>query len=88
MPNKMVDGLRHDHELAITDRENQIQHIQYKNVGLQDEIRKARETVIDLIENRIAKYDNVLCVFEKDQEDEMGWVGEHREFFGDLFDID
>ena len=26
---------------------------------------------------RIGKYDNVLCVFEKNQEDEMGGVGEH-----------
>ena len=41
-----------------------------------------------MIENRIAKYDNVLCVFEKDQEDEMGRAGEHREFLGDWFDID
>ena len=26
---------------------------------------------------RIGKYDNVLCVFEKNQEDEMGGAGEH-----------
>ena len=34
-----------------------------------------------MIENRhvprIVKYDNVLCVFEKNQEDEMGRAGEH-----------
>ena len=81
LTNRMVDDLRRDHALSITDRDNQIQFIQYENVGLQGEIRNARQTVIDLIENRrvprIGKYDNVLCVFEKNHEDETSRGGEH-----------
>ena len=54
---------------AITDRDNKIQAIQYENVDLQCELRNARQTVEDLIENRYDppsdKYDNVFCVFEK-----------------------
>ena len=65
----------------LQQRDNRIQTIQYENVGLQGEIRNARQTVIDLIENRhfprTGKYDNVLCVFEKNKEGEMGWAGEH-----------
>ena len=34
LTNRMVDNLRRDHQLAITDCDNQIQDIQYENVGL------------------------------------------------------
>ena len=58
-----------------------IHAIQYEKVGLQCEIRNAMQTVTRLIENthvpRIGKYDNVLCVFEKNKEDEIGWAGKH-----------
>ena len=71
LTSSMEDDLRRDHQLAITDRDNQIQAIQDENLGLQGEIRNARQTVIDFNENRhvlrIGKYDNVLCVFEKNQ---------------------
>lgn len=40
--------------MAITDHDNQIQAIQDENIGFQGEIRNARQTVIDLIENRNA----------------------------------
>ena len=47
-----IRQLQEDHQLAITDRDNQIQAIQYKNVGLQGEIRAKDQTIRDLIENR------------------------------------
>ena len=33
-----IAKIQEEHELAITDRDNQIQAIQYESVGLQDEI--------------------------------------------------
>ena len=72
------------HQFAIIEHDSQNQAIQYQNVGLQGEIRNVRQTVIELIENRhiprIGKYGNVLCVFEKNQEDEIGRAGEHPYF--------
>ena len=73
--------IQRQHQLAIIEHDSQIQAIQYEKVGLQGEIRNARQTVIELIENRhiprIGKYDDVLCVFQKNQEDETGQAGEH-----------
>ena len=43
--------LQEDHQLAITERDNKIQAIQYENVGLQGEIRAKDQTIRDLIEN-------------------------------------
>ena len=40
--------------LAITGRDSQTHAIQYENVDIQGEIRNARQTVIDLTENRHA----------------------------------
>ena len=53
----MIDHLKPSHQQAIidrtiTDRDNRIQAIQYGKVGLQGEIRNARQTVTDMIENR------------------------------------
>ena len=56
---------------TITDRDNQSQAIQYEIVGLQCEIKNARKTVTDLTEN------SVLCVFEKNKEDEKCQASEH-----------
>ena len=74
-------GIQRDHQLAITDPENRIETIQYGNIGLHGDIGDTRQTVTDLAENkyapRVGKYDNVHCMFEKNQEDEMDWTGEH-----------
>ena len=37
--NEKIKQLQENHQLAITDRDNKIQAIQYENVGLQGEIR-------------------------------------------------
>ena len=51
---KDVEKIQQDHQLVITDHDNQIQAIQDENIDFQGEIRNARQTVIDLIENRHA----------------------------------
>ena len=50
--NEKIKQLQEDHQLAITDRDNKIQAIQYENVGLQGEIR-AKDHQIAQCENRI-----------------------------------
>ena len=73
--------IQEEYWLAITGRDSQTHAIQYENVNLQGEIRNARQTVIDLIENRhvlrMGKYGNVLSVLKNHVEDEPDQVGEH-----------
>ena len=49
--------------------------------GLQVEKRNTSQTVRNLIENidvaQIRKYENGLCVVEKNKEDGIGWDGQH-----------
>ena len=56
---------------AVEDRDNRIQTIQHENVGLQGEIRNARRTITDLIENRhvarCGEYDNILVGVQKNK---------------------
>ena len=66
---QLVDKMQEDHQKAIEDRDNRIQTIQHENVGLQGEIRNARRTITDLIENRhvarCGEYDNILVGVQK-----------------------
>ena len=68
---KGVEKLQEDHQKAIEERDARIQAIEYKNVGLQDEIRNTRRTIIDLIENRhvarCGEYDNILVGVQKNK---------------------
>ena len=61
LTNIMVDDLTRDHQLPITERDNQIQTIQYEKVGLQGEIR-AKDQQIAALQRRcvgyLAKEDN------------------------------
>ena len=71
----MMDDLKCSHQpaiieiqeeywLAITGRDSQTHAIQYENVDLQGEIRNARQTVIDLIENRhVLEWANMAMCF-------------------------
>ena len=56
---------------AVEDRDNRIQKIQHENVGFQGEIRNARRTITDLIENRhvarCGEYDNILVGVQKNK---------------------
>ena len=56
---------------AVEDRDNRIQGIEYKSVGLQGEIQNARRTITDLIENRhvarCGEYDNILVGVQKNK---------------------
>ena len=56
---------------AVEDRDSRIQTIQHENVGLQGEIRNARRTIPDLIENRhvarCGEYDNILVGVQKNK---------------------
>ena len=56
---------------AVEDRDNRIQTIQHQNVDLQGEIRNARRTITDLIENRhvarCGEYDNILVGVQKNK---------------------
>ena len=82
---KAITGIQRQHYQQTTQlqqqanayRDNQIQTIQYENVGLQVEIRNVMQTTGDLIENRhfprIGKCDSVLCVFEKIKK--VKWIG-------------
>ena len=53
---QLVDKMQEDHQKAIEERDTCIQAIEYENVGLQGEIRNAKRTITDLIENRHAFY--------------------------------
>ena len=59
---------------AVEDHDNRIQTIQHENVGLQGEIRNARRTITDLIENhhvsRSGAIDTVLVVVEKNADED------------------
>ena len=46
--------IQREHQFAINYRDNRIQTIQYENVDLQGDIRNARQTITDMIENRYA----------------------------------
>ena len=50
--NEKIKQLQEDHQLAITDRDNKTQAIQYENVSLQGEIR-AKDHQIARCKNRI-----------------------------------
>ena len=49
---QLVDKIQEDHQKAIEGQDTRIQAIEYKNVGLQGEIQKARRTITDYIANR------------------------------------
>ena len=58
-----------DCQLALLN--NELQAIQYNNVGLQGEIKAKDKTIKDLIENRhvprCREYDNILIIFQKNK---------------------
>ena len=64
-----------EYQLAITDRDNQIQAIQYKNVGLQGEIRAKNQVITDLLQIRYVPrrgdIDNVLSLIDKQCDDDV-----------------
>ena len=68
---QLVDKMQEDHQQAIQERDNHIQAIQYENVGLRGEIRNARRTITDLIENRhvarCREYGNILVGVQKNK---------------------
>ena len=79
--NEKIKQLQEDHQLAITDRDNKIQAIQYENVGLQGEIREkdhqiaqCENRIQDLIANRHVPrrgvIDTVLSLIDKQCENE------------------
>ena len=78
---QVTKKMKEDHQQAIRGRGNQIKAIQYENVSLQGEIRNARQTVMDLIENRHVLrrgvYDTVLLVVKKNKPEENGKSGQH-----------
>ena len=51
---QLVDKMQKDHQKVIEDCDNRIQAIEYKNVGLQGEIR-AKDKQIEASQNRIAE---------------------------------
>ena len=78
---QLVDKMQEDHQKAIEDRDNRIQAIEYKNVGLQGEIRAkdqqieaSQERIEDLIANRhvprSGAIDTVLMVVEKNADED------------------
>ena len=68
---KGVEKLEEDHQKAIEERDSRIQAIEYENVGLQGEIRNARRTITNLLENRhvarCGEYDNILVGVQKNK---------------------
>ena len=68
---KGVEKLQEEHQKASEERDTRIQAIEYENVGLQGEIRNARRTITDLIENRhvarCGEYDNILVGVQKNK---------------------
>ena len=68
---QLVDKMQEDHQKAIEDHDSRIQTIQHENVGLQGEIRNARRTISDLIENRhvarCGEYDNIFVGVQKNK---------------------
>ena len=78
--NEKIKQLQEDHQLAITDRDNKIQAIQYENVGLQGEIRakdhqiaRCENRIQDLIERHVPRrgvIDTVLSLIDKQCENE------------------
>ena len=68
---QLTDKLLEDHQQAITDQDTRIQAIEYENVGLQGEIRNARRTITDFIENRhvarCGEYDSILVGVQKNK---------------------
>ena len=62
---------------SITGRDNHIPAIQYENVGLLVEIRNARQTGEDLIENRQIIMTICFVWLKKNREREMDQAGEH-----------
>ena len=68
---KGVEKLQEHYQKATEERDSRIQAIEYENVGLQGEIRNARRTITDLIENRhvarCGEYDNILVGVQKKQ---------------------
>ena len=68
---QLVDKMQEDHQKAIEDPDNRPQTIQHENVGLQGEVRNARRTITDLIENRhvarCGEYGNILVGVQKNK---------------------
>ena len=66
---QLVDKMQEDHQKAIEKRDTGIQAIEYKNAGLQGEIRAKDQQIEDLIANRhvprCGDFDNVLCFIAK-----------------------
>ena len=62
-------------------RSSASQEQELRSPGLQGEKRNASQTIRNLIENidvaQIRKYENGLCVVQKNKEDEIGWNGQH-----------
>jgi len=72
---KGVEKVHEEHQLAITERDNQIQAIQYENVALQAQRDVYHAQVNDLITNRhvprSGDIDTVLVAIEKNHPDEV-----------------
>ena len=82
LKDKMIE-MKEEHRQAIEEKEaalallnDELQAIQFENVGLQGEIKAKDKTIQDLIDNRHVprrgEYDNILVVFQKNKPVEDG----------------
>ena len=65
----LANKIKEDHQQAITNRENQIQALEFTNEKHQQKILRLNKEIDDLIANRhVARrgcFDNVLCFIKK-----------------------
>ena len=68
-----IEEIQGKHQQAITDHDNQIQSLEFRNEEHQQKILKLNKEIDDLIKNRHAArrgyFDNVLCFLKKDSKE-------------------
>ena len=68
-----IEEIQEKHRQAITDRDNQIKALEFRNEEHQQKILKLNEEIDDLIKNRHVPrrgyFDNVLCFIKKNSEE-------------------
>ena len=66
-----IEEIKEKHRQAITDRDNQIEALEFRSEGHQQKILKLNKEIDDLIRNRhVARrrsFDNVLCFIKKNR---------------------
>ena len=70
---KGVEKIQEEHQQAITERDNQIHALEFRNEEHQQKILKLNKEIDDLIKNRHVPrrgyFDNVLCFIKKNSEE-------------------